>query len=80
MKLEPTNEQTEALVRELFQIIEYDRYPLSPRITMLKEIRAKLRPEPARDLPPPLRYYEPPSRGSYSRRRGLLLLGSTGRK
>ena len=69
MHLELTDEQTEALIRELSQIIEYDRYPLSPRIRVPKEILGKLRPEPAREPLPPLRRYEPPSKGRYSRRR-----------
>jgi hypothetical protein len=69
--LELTDEQTEALIRELSQIIENDRYPLSPRIRVLKEILGMLRPEPARPAPlPPQRYYEPPSKGRYARRRG----------
>jgi hypothetical protein len=42
--LELTDEQTEALIRELSQIIENDRYPLSPRIVALKEILGQLRP------------------------------------
>jgi hypothetical protein len=33
---------------ELDRIIDGDRFPFSPRIRMLKEIRAKIRPEPAR--------------------------------
>jgi hypothetical protein len=48
MTLELTDEQTEALLRELSQIIENDRYAFSPRVRTLKEIRAKIRPEPAR--------------------------------
>jgi len=32
----------------LDRIIENDRYPLSPRIRTLREIRAKLKPYPAR--------------------------------
>jgi hypothetical protein len=48
MHLELTDEQTEALIRELSQIIDGDRYPLSPRIVALKEILGMLRPEPAR--------------------------------
>jgi hypothetical protein len=40
--LELTDEQTEALIRELSQIIENDRYPLSPRIRVLKEILGML--------------------------------------
>jgi hypothetical protein len=70
MHLKLTDEQTEALIRELSQIIENDRYPLSPRIVILKEILGQLRPEPEREPPPPpQRHYEPPSRGRYSRRR-----------
>jgi hypothetical protein len=69
MNLKLTDEQTEALIRELSQIIENDRYPLSPRIRVLKEILGMLRPEPARPAPLPLRrHYEPPSKGRYRRR------------
>jgi hypothetical protein len=51
-------------------IVQNDRYPLSPRIVVLREIIAKLRPEPARPAPlPPRRHYEPPSKGRYRRRR-----------
>jgi hypothetical protein len=67
--LELSDEQTEALIRELSQIIEYDRYPLSPRIRTLREILGKLRPEPTRPAAsPPQRHYEPPSKGRYRRR------------
>jgi hypothetical protein len=66
--LELTDEQTEALIRELSQIIENDRYPLSPRIGTLKEILGQLRPEPEREPLPPQRHYEPPSKGRYARR------------
>jgi hypothetical protein len=69
MNLELTDEQTEALIRELSHIIENDRYPFSPRIVTLKEILGMLRPEPPRREPSPLpRYYEPPSGGRYRRR------------
>jgi hypothetical protein len=69
MNLELTDEQTEALIRELSQIIENDRYPLSPRIRVLKDNLGQLRPEPARQAPlPPRRNYELPSRGRYRRR------------
>jgi hypothetical protein len=71
MHLELTDEQTEALIRELSQLIDGDRYPLSPRIRVLKEIFGMMRPEPARPAPLPLRrHYEPPSKGRYARRRG----------
>ena len=45
MHLELTNEQTEVLIRLLSRTIDDDRYPLSPRITTLKIIVEKLRPE-----------------------------------
>jgi hypothetical protein len=70
MYLELTDEQTEALIRALSQIIENDRYPLSPPIVALKEVLGMLRPEPARPAPlPQRRHNEPPSKGRYSRRR-----------
>ena len=69
MHLELKDEQTEALIRALSQIIDSDRYFLSPRIVALKEISAQLRPEPARPVPlAPRPYYEPPSKGQYRRR------------
>jgi hypothetical protein len=70
MNLEPTDEQTEALIRELSLTIEYDRYRLSPHIRALKEILGQLRPKPAREPLPPRRHYEPPSKGRHARRRG----------
>ena len=69
MHLELTDEQTEALIRELSLIIEYDRYRLSPHIRALKEILGMLRPEPAREPLAPGRHYEPPSKGRHKRRR-----------
>ena len=65
MNLALTNEQTEALS----QIVQNDRYPLSPRIVALKEILAKLQSEPKRELLPLMRHYGPPSKGRYARRR-----------
>jgi hypothetical protein len=50
MHLDLTDDQTEALIRELHSIIQNDRYPLSPRIVALKEILGRLRPEPERPL------------------------------
>jgi hypothetical protein len=70
MNLALTDEQTEALIRELSQIIDADRYPLSPRIVALKEILGMMRPEPEREPLTPPRHYEPPSKGQYGRRRG----------
>jgi hypothetical protein len=34
-------------------LIDADRYFLSPRVKTMKAIRAKIRPEPARELLPP---------------------------
>ena len=54
MNLELTDEQAAALLKELNEIIDGDRYFMSRRIRTLKEIRAKIRPEPVREpLPPP---------------------------
>ena len=70
MRLDLTDEQTALLLGELDRIIENDRYPLSPRIQALKAIRALIKPYPVHPLaPPPLPYYEPPSKGRYRRRR-----------
>ena len=57
MQLDLTDEEAAALLRELNNIIENDRYPLSPRIRMLRGIRAKLpgappEPQPARPRTP----------------------------
>ena len=68
--LELDDVQTEALIRKLDEIIRNDRYFLSARIVVLKEILAMLRQEPERTAAlPPLRNYEPPSKGRYRRRR-----------
>jgi hypothetical protein len=70
MELDLTDEEKAALIKELDQIIREDRYPLSPRIMTLKAILGKLRPMPERPPSPPIKYYEPPRRGRYARRRG----------
>jgi hypothetical protein len=60
MHLDLSDEETAALIRELHDIVENDRYPFSPRICTLRGIFAKLRPEPAREpLPPPKVYASP---------------------
>jgi hypothetical protein len=66
--LELTEVQKEALIRELSQIVQNDRYPFGPRIVALKEILGMPRPEPERPPLPPRRYYEPPRGGRYRRR------------
>jgi hypothetical protein len=55
-------------VRLRREAIDGDRFPLSPRIAVLRSILAQLRPEPARAPLPPLRNYVPPSKGRYRRR------------
>jgi hypothetical protein len=50
MQLDLTEEESAALLRELNAIIESDRFPLSPRIRMLRQIRAKF---PGAPPPPP---------------------------
>ena len=63
MRIDPSDDETAALLREIDRIAESDRYPFSPRIRTLQAIRAKLRPEPAGE---PLRrpkHYEPPRPG-----------------
>jgi hypothetical protein len=71
MPLDDLNdEDIEVLLRLLRGAIDTDRYPLSPRVMMLKEIHGNLRPEaprPTASLEP--RVYEPPS-GGRDRRRG----------
>jgi hypothetical protein len=68
MNLDLTNEQAELLLRELDQIIENDRYFLSPRIKGLQEIRGMIQPYPPRPLAQPTKHYEPP-RATAARRR-----------
>jgi hypothetical protein len=67
--LDLTDDEAGALTSALDAIVRNDRYPLSPRIQMLRAILAKLRPEPARPAAaPPPTIYEPPTKGRYSRR------------
>jgi hypothetical protein len=46
MNLELTDEKTEFLARELRDLIDADRYFLSPRVRMLRDILNKIKPEP----------------------------------
>jgi hypothetical protein len=68
MHLDLTDDEAAALAQELHDIVENDRYPFSPRILTLQGILNKLDPRPAHDPAPPLKRYEPPSRGRYRRR------------
>jgi hypothetical protein len=61
MTFDLTDEETEALLKELDHIIDEDRFQFSARVRTLKAIRAKIRPEPVRaPLPPPPKQYAPP--------------------
>jgi hypothetical protein len=63
MRLDLTDEETFALLNLLVDTIEADRYPMSPRIRLLREILAKfgeigqaspeLAQKPRRYAPPP---------------------------
>jgi hypothetical protein len=68
MTLELSDEQAALLERELTAIIDGDRYFLSPRTQILREIRNMIRPEPAREPLPEPKRYEPPRGGRYRRR------------
>jgi hypothetical protein len=69
MNLDLSDEETAALLRELNDIIAADRFPFSPRILMLKAIRAKLRPEPVREPLPSPKHHHPPRAVAARRRR-----------
>jgi hypothetical protein len=70
MTLDLTDHEAALLLKELNGLIDGDRYFLSDRIKTLKAIRAKIRPEPAREpLPPPPRQYAPPRASAAKRRR-----------
>jgi hypothetical protein len=61
MDLDLTDHEAALLLKELNDNIDGDRYFLSDRIKTLTAIRAKMRPEPAREppLPLPKRYASP---------------------
>jgi hypothetical protein len=67
--LDLTDAEADGLAPLLTRTIADDRYPLSPRLAVLREILATLKPEPERQRPVPPRHYEPPSKGRFSRRR-----------
>jgi hypothetical protein len=71
MNLDLSNEEGRVLADELDAIVRNDRYPLSPRIQLLKSILGKLRPEPVREpLPDPKRYAPPHATAARRRRMG----------
>jgi hypothetical protein len=61
MQRELTDEETFALLNLLMETIEADRYPLSPRIRLLRQILAKFGPM-APAPPPPARPPTPEER------------------
>ena len=64
-----TDDEKTVLTALLKRTIDDDRYPLSPRISQLRGILAKLQPpKPAPAPLPPLKAYAPP-RGSAKQRR-----------
>ena len=68
--LDLTDEDTAALLRELDDLIDGDRYFMSQRIKTLKAIRAKIRPESMREpLSTPPKQYAPPRATAKQRRR-----------
>jgi hypothetical protein len=67
--LELTEDEAAALIKELHDIIERDRYPFSERIRTLEAILNKLRPEPVREPLPARKVYAPPRATSARRRR-----------
>jgi hypothetical protein len=69
MTLDLNDEETTALAWLLGDVIDADRFPLSPRVKTWKAILAKIRPEPVREPLPPPRHYAPP-RAKSRRRRG----------
>jgi hypothetical protein len=67
-----TDDEKAALAALLERTIDADRYPLSPRIGMLRGILAKLeppKPKPA-PLPPPKAYAPPRHTANQRRARG----------
>jgi hypothetical protein len=70
MTLDLTDEEAEALVHHLRQTLDYDPYPLAPRLDPLKSILAKLDPPAPRPEPlPPLKAGMGPRHGVGRRRR-----------
>ena len=69
MHLDLSDEETAALIHDLGDIVENDRYPFSPRIRTLRGILGKLRPEPVREPLPPPKVYAPPRAAATLRRR-----------
>ena len=77
MTLDLSDDEAAALAQLLRRTIDENRYPLSPRLTPLKAILAKLDPpEPRPELRPPLNAYDAPK----VRRRRAGRTGAKGRR
>ena len=68
MTLDLSDLETDALARLLRRAIDDDRYPLSPRIQVLRALLNKIRPEPERPPLPPPKMHAPPRVGAKRRR------------
>jgi hypothetical protein len=69
MNLDLSDDEAAFLTRELADIVENARYPLSHRIRTLKAILGRLRPDPVREPLPPPKVYAPPRATAVRRRR-----------
>jgi hypothetical protein len=69
MNLNLNDEQAALLARELTNLFHADRFFLSRRVQMLREIRNMIRRQPPRAPLPPPRTFAPPQHGRYARRR-----------
>jgi hypothetical protein len=69
MNLDLSDDEPTVLTRELADIVENARYPLSHRILTLRAILGKLRPEPVREPLPAPKVYAPPRATTVRRRR-----------
>ena len=68
--LDLTEDEAHVLVRLLRRAVDYDPYPLAPRLDPLKAILEKLEPTPPRPEPvPPFKPGMAPSHGRGRRRR-----------
>jgi hypothetical protein len=66
-RLDLTDEERDELVRELKGIVNNDRFPLSPRVRILKRIIGKLEPPPPAAEPYPAP--KPPGEPSWAQRK-----------
>jgi hypothetical protein len=67
MPLDLTDEETAALLRLLREAIDGDRFPLSPRVQVLRAVPVRLGPEPAREPVPPRRVCGTASESGYKK-------------